>query len=468
MPDIFDMFNLTRYGNSEVITPQNIVSDMVDLLPQEVFNPDTTFLDPAVKSGRFLKEIYTRLFKSDSLITAFPDENERREHILHNQLFGIALSATAATLSRFVLYKVADIRGNIIYDDNYIARLSKRDETGIRTIIKGAFDIMQFDIVIGNPPYNNDLYLDFVSMGHRLSKQYTCMITPAKWQAKGGKKNEDFRQNIVPYMSKIVYYPCTEDIFNIRECSGISYYCIYKSEVKEKLVKIKCTHNSIIQSDFEKHDEKYVSLQNIRILNIIGKVGQLGEGFKQSLYVKNTDHGENGIMGKLGFKRQEYVGEQDRGNNKATSDYVEIMQGEKCVGYRKRNELFTTLKLDKYKITTSIMAGNIYLDDNGQTLGIVPCNILKPNQVPKGSYPVIAYFNTFDECKSFKSYYESKLVSFLFYFGACGSTLTREFYRFIPDQPQYDHIFTDQELYQKYNLTPEEITIIESVIKERN
>ena len=150
MPDIFDMFNLTRYGNSKVITPQNIVSDMVDLLPQEVFNPDTTFLDPAVKSGRFLKEIYTRLFKSDSLITAFPDENERREHILHNQLFGIALSATAATLSRFVLYKVADIRGNIIYVDNYIARLSKRDETGIRTIIKGAFDIMQFDIVIGN------------------------------------------------------------------------------------------------------------------------------------------------------------------------------------------------------------------------------------------------------------------------------------------------------------------------------
>lgn len=45
---------------------------------------------------------------------------------------------------------------------------------------------MKFDVVIGNPPYNNDLYLDFVQLGYQLSSNYVCMITPAKWQAKGG------------------------------------------------------------------------------------------------------------------------------------------------------------------------------------------------------------------------------------------------------------------------------------------
>jgi site-specific DNA-methyltransferase (adenine-specific) len=183
--------------------------------------------------------------------------------------------------------------------------------------------------------------------------------------------------------------------------------------------------------------------------------------------VKNTDHGEKSIASQLGFKRQIFVGEQDRGQQEIPPDYVEVMQGEKVCGYKKKSELFTQLNLDKYKVTTSVMAGNIYLDDNGMTLGIVPCNILKPNQVPKGSYPVIMYFNTENEAKSFKSYYESKLVSFLFYFGACGSTLTKEFYRFIPDPIKFDHIFTDEELYKKYNLTEEEINIIESVIKER-
>lgn len=143
------------------------------------------------------------------------------------------------------------------------------------------------------------------------------------------------------------------------------------------------------------------------------------------------------------------------------------MQGEKVVGYKAVSELFTTLNLNKYKVTTSVMAGNVYLGDDGKTYGLVPVNILKPNQVPKGSYPVLKYFDTEDEAKSFKSYYESKLVSFLFYFGACGTTLTKEFYRFIPDPIKFDHIFTDQELYKKYNLTDEEINIIESVIKER-
>lgn len=61
----------------------------------------------------------------------------------------------------------------------------------------------------------------------------------------------------------------------------------------------------------------------------------------------------------------------------------------------------------------------------------------------------------------------TKLVSFLYYLGCCGTTLTKEFFRFIPDPEKFDHIFTDQELYKKYNLTDEEINIIESVIKER-
>jgi hypothetical protein len=299
------------------------------------------------------------------------------------------------------------------------------------------------------------------------------MITPAKWQAKEDdekskiKLNKDFRNNIVPYMSKIVRYQCTEEIFNIREVSGISYYLISRKKNKEKLVKIICRLNNNINSDFEIHDEDIPALCNRRILQIIGKVGQLGGGFKQSLYVQNTDWGEKSIEGQLGFKRCTFVGEQERGEALKQAGYVEIMQGEKVVGYKRIKDLNNTLNLDKYKATTSIMAGNVYLDSKGQTLGIVPTNIIGPYQVPKGSYPVLKYFDTEEECKSFKSYYESRLVSFLFYFGACGSTLTKEFYRYIPCPEKFDHIFTDEELYAKYNLTSEEINIIESVIKER-
>ena len=47
------------------------------------------------------------------------------------------------------------------------------------------------------------------------------------------------------------------------------------------------------------------------------------------------------------------------------------------------------------------------------------------------------------------------------------SILTPETWRYVPDPGSFDHIFTDEELYEKYGLTSEEIDIIESVIKER-
>ena len=54
------------------------------------------------------------------------------------------------------------------------------------------------------------------------------MITPAKWQAKRGGQNDLFRKTIVPYMSKIVYYPDARAIFDIAEIDGISYYLLDK------------------------------------------------------------------------------------------------------------------------------------------------------------------------------------------------------------------------------------------------
>ena len=68
MEDIFDKLQavtgISKYSNSEVITPKPVVSDIVDLLPADVFSPESKFLDPAVKSGRFLAEIYKRLMES--------------------------------------------------------------------------------------------------------------------------------------------------------------------------------------------------------------------------------------------------------------------------------------------------------------------------------------------------------------------------------------------------------------------
>lgn len=78
--------------NDLMITPVPIAKEMVNTLPDTVWNSDTTFIDPCCKSGIFLHEIYLKLMETESLIKEFPDKAERRQHILHNQLFGIALN----------------------------------------------------------------------------------------------------------------------------------------------------------------------------------------------------------------------------------------------------------------------------------------------------------------------------------------------------------------------------------------
>jgi hypothetical protein len=77
-------------------------------------------------------------------------------------------------------------------------------------------------------------------------------------------------------------------------------------------------------------------------------------------------------------------------------------------------------------------------------------------------------FNSKESAESYISYLETKFIRFLFLMAKSSLHMQGEAaWRFIPDPGKFDHIFTDQELYKKYDLTPEEINIIESVIKER-
>lgn len=100
-PDVLSC--LANLSNDEVFTPPEIVNAMLDMLPQELFkNPDTTFLDPACKTGVFLREIAKRLIKG--LESQFPDLQERLDHIFHKQLFGIAITELTSLLSRRGVY----------------------------------------------------------------------------------------------------------------------------------------------------------------------------------------------------------------------------------------------------------------------------------------------------------------------------------------------------------------------------
>lgn len=100
-PDVLDC--LANLSNDEVFTPPSVANAMLDLLPPELWRDSKAkFLDPACKSGVFLREIAKRLI--EGLADEFPDLQQRLDHIFHEQLYGIAITELTSLLSRRSLY----------------------------------------------------------------------------------------------------------------------------------------------------------------------------------------------------------------------------------------------------------------------------------------------------------------------------------------------------------------------------
>ena len=144
-----------RVSNDNIFTPVNIAKDMVDMLPNEVWNSSSKFLDIACKSGIFLYEIYKKLMDSPSVIRDFPNKQERRKHIVNNQLYGIATSQLCRLISiRSVYGRLVDT-DNILYIERFPEKIKTYTFDRLKTILEKGFNTeMKFDVVIGNPPYN--------------------------------------------------------------------------------------------------------------------------------------------------------------------------------------------------------------------------------------------------------------------------------------------------------------------------
>ena len=490
-PDVLSC--LANLSNDEVFTPPEVVNQMLDMLPQEMFrNPDTTFLDPACKTGVFLREIAKRLI--EGLEPQFPDLQERIDHIFHKQLFGIAITELTSLLSRrgvycskypnseFSVSLFDDAQGNIRFKRTqhkwkdgkciFCSANAQQYERGeelethayelIHTYHPEEIFNMHFDVVISNPPYQlsdggnnasaNPIYQKFVACAKKLKPRYISMIIPSRWYC-GGRGLEDFREEMLTegHLSELHDYKRSSDCFpGIRNGGGICYF-LWDSHYNSQNARVVEHDNTGIIRDVTRPLNEFgdIFIRDSMACEIIRKVKSFGEKPLSELVYRQKPFGF-----RTNFTDFDENGDIKIYNKKEKTGYAYIWRGRVQVN----PEL-----IDKWKLVTS-RSTSVPEEDNGQVLRLSQTFLAEPGSVVTESYVLVSAFETKEEAENCYSYLKTKFFRFLCQPTIVSPDVSKRTFVFVPIQA-FNKPWTDAELYAKYGLNDSQIALIEETIK---
>jgi site-specific DNA-methyltransferase (adenine-specific) len=497
-PDVLNC--IANLSNDEVFTPPELANRVLDLLPQDLFkSPDTKFLDPFSKSGVFLREIVKRLDRG--LEAIMPDRQLRIDHILHNQVFGIAITELTSYLSRRSLYcskhangkysvsKFDTDSGNILYVNKlHTWENGKCKYCGVSQAVydrgseaeqyaymfihtdnpKQFFGNMKFDVIVGNPPYQMNvgiekenyaiaIYNRFVEQAKKLKPRYLSMIIPARWYA-GGRGLDDFRDSMLHDNSlRIIHdFPDASDCFpGVQIKAGVCYF-LWDRDNKGDCRVITHMNNKITEGEprplLEKNCDTFIRYNEA--VSILRKVQKHKEKSFSDLVSPQTPFG---II-------TSYKGTKERHDPSDVKMYISGNDKQ-----FKGSTAFAPLSMiTKGKEMRSWH--KVYIGEAGSGSDSFPHSILsvpfygEPDSICNQSYLVIGPFKDKKECENVISYIKTKFLRFLVLQKKNAQHAMRQVYQFVPIQ-DFSHPWTDEMLYKKYSLTDDEIAFIDSMIR---
>jgi site-specific DNA-methyltransferase (adenine-specific) len=511
-PDVLTC--IANLSNDEVFTPPEFANRMLDGLAEawaaghngaNIWADKTVkFLDPFTKSGVFLREITNRLARG--LVDEIHDLQERVDHILTEQVFGIGITHLTSLLARRSVYcskhangehsvakSFATDAGNIWFERtehswhngrcSFCGASQEAMDRGeglethayafihtdnIKTRIAELFGgEMQFDVIIGNPPYqmtgggggSNDspIYQYFVEQAMRLEPKFLSMVIPSRWMA-GGRGLSEFRAVFLgdQRVRTLVDYENAKDAFPTVGIGGGICYFLWDRDNPGMCESTYHRNGATIGPDPRVLDEFDVFVRDKRAVDILHKVLAVGGQPFEELVSGDTPFG-------LATNFANYS--RDMAPQHSQVRLYANVGTKRVQGAMARDAIIKNVHLiDGHKLFLPVAGSGRERERSGVDLVLGPSMVGEPGSVCTQTYLVAGPLSSAVEARSAESYLRTRFARFLVSLRKPAQHVFRGMYRWVPIQP-WDQTWTDDALYRKYNITADERSFIESMIR---
>ena len=487
-----------KIGESEVVTPEKITTEMINLLPDEFLNKcianKIPILDIASKEGEFAIALYKRFEQLDfelddfkDLIYSIPTSSITYEFTRKiYEVLGLNICNIA---ERFNSYDLLTIKNGNSIDYNQVKAIICQNKQFCKIKINedinngGNENMVEFGAIVGNPPYQENiggalnkslskqLYPLFMMIATEMDPEYATLITPSRWFSGNAQdrsfvklreyiKNKNRIKNIVNYLN-------SGDAFDDVSISGGVNYFLYKKNYSGNVDFKEISNNkeeSINRPLFE--DGLDIIIPVNKMISIIRKVKN-----NEFISLESIVTGRNPFGIPANDRELNKIIENNTNNNN-----LQILCAYEEVKFIHKKHITRNKDLvNNWKVFTSKMNGGAGTLLDGKPVSILGrTHVMGPNSICSNTLLAVGNFENKDDAIRLNKYMHTKFFRFMLGIKKISQVLTSNIYTFVPLQDfttQSDIGWTksiseiDKQLYSKYGLSEDEINYIESIIK---
>lgn len=447
--------------------------DHGEVTKDTVANPNAQILEINSKTGLYPLYVAYSIFCakcaefSEEELT-FELQEQLWDETVQNNIFVICKTPMAKQITKRTLVGYKNTLINAHYLDDLVNTMKNKPKLFIHKVTNVCYwkkegEKMKFDAIVGNPPYQENtggagvqakpIYQLFTQSSKEINPAHLSMIIPSRWFA-GGMGLDQFRDEMLNDGQIVKYFDFTnaKDCFPNSSISGGVGYFLWSNGVKTD-----CEFVNVING---KSSKEVRSLSEFEVL--------IRYNSAVDIIRKIFNHSQNSLSDIVSPLTPFGLPTNYRGKTmKSTKDDISLYSSA-GVSYISKEEITKGYNyLGQYKVMVSKMgaehAGEPNKDGQYRVLTST-MRVLLPNEACTHSYFLIGGFDNYECAQNVYTYLKTKFVRFLILQALSAVNLSKSVFRFVPSQ-DFSKVWTDKELYAKYNLEEDEINFIESMIR---